>query len=206
LRETWNFILLNPQLKLVVASIESSMDNGGDARSIEIAMESARSVIQKGCTQDEADCFDEWQNMLATSVQHSKFYKTSFPEISKGVLGQVNLFLGASADQRFRMSCGAITWPPGRSLPAEHPVRPSTVPPMQKLVAGCGWPLIVRERWVTVCALSLGLGAFICDPSEWHDAVAENRFSSPGIRLSALPRCCRSKWMLLRYGCQVASM
>jgi len=98
LRKHWKEVVSNTQMKLVVASIKSSIDNGGNARSIEFAIESATSMIQVGCNKEETECFDEWQKIFATAVQESQFEKTSFTEMSKGVVGQLNLLLGASAD------------------------------------------------------------------------------------------------------------
>ncbi len=98
LRKDWKEIVSNDKMKLVVASIKSSIDNGGNARTIEIAIVSATTMIKMGCVEDEARCVDEWQTILATAVMKSKFGKKSYTEMSKGVVGQLNLLLGASAE------------------------------------------------------------------------------------------------------------
>jgi DNA polymerase III delta prime subunit len=84
--------------KLVVGCIESSIQNGGNSRSIILAIESAEAVISEGGAVIEEDFFEEWRKLFASKIVDSKFRHSSFSEASKGLAGQLNLLLDASTD------------------------------------------------------------------------------------------------------------
>ena len=78
--------------------IESSIQNGGNSRSIIMAIQSAAEVLSTEEVEIEEDFFEKWQAIFAGKVIDSMFKHTSFSETSKGLIGQLNLLLDASAD------------------------------------------------------------------------------------------------------------
>ena len=96
----WESLKAQNIAKLVVDSISCSILNGGNSRLIVFAIESAEQVLsdqtKKGSSVEQF--FDAWQEKFSLKILNNKFNKASFSEASKGLIGQLNLLLGASAE------------------------------------------------------------------------------------------------------------
>ena len=96
----WESLKAQNIAKLVVDSISCSILNGGNSRLIVFAIESAEQVLldqtMKGSSVEQF--FDAWQEKFSLKILNNKFNKASFSEASKGLIGQLNLLLGASAE------------------------------------------------------------------------------------------------------------
>ena len=84
-----------PDLKVVIAAIQRSINTGGNARLIFFAIHALQHVIVT--LQDEAS-FIEWQHTLSALVVRNKFVKNSWSGLFAGLIGQVNLLLQVSSD------------------------------------------------------------------------------------------------------------
>uniref|UniRef100_A0A7S0M0E0 Uncharacterized protein n=1 Tax=Cryptomonas curvata TaxID=233186 RepID=A0A7S0M0E0_9CRYP len=93
----WKSIEAKKELQHIVNCIRCSIVNGGNARSIAMAINCAEALnVEK--FENAEECLDCWQIEFAKAVRRNKFDKTSYSETSKGLIGQLNMLLDASHD------------------------------------------------------------------------------------------------------------